>query len=95
VQNQPLASGETPIDDYSNLVFNVGNMSAQAQASATAAQTNLQQLNNQLDSVSGVSIDEETANLIRYQNAYQAAARVISTVDNLTQDLFSMTSATG
>jgi len=95
VQNQPLASGDTPIDDYSNLVFNVGNMSAQAQASATATQTNLQQLNNQLDSVSGVSIDEETANLIRFQNAYQASARVISTVDNLTQDLFTMIPATG
>jgi len=91
VQNQPLASGETPLDDYSNLVFNVGNLSAQAQANASATQTSLQQLNNQLDSVSGVSIDEETANLIRYQNAYQAAARVISTVDSLTQDLFNIT----
>jgi len=94
VQNQPLASGETPIDDYSNLVFNVGNMSAQAQASATATQTNLQQLNNQLDSVSGVSIDEETTNLIRFQNAYQAAANVISTVNNLTQYLFNLTVST-
>ena len=95
VQNQALASGESPIDDYSNLVFNVGNLSAQAQANASATQTSLQQLNNQLDSVSGVSIDEETANLIRYQNAYQAAARVISTIDNLTQDLFNMTTTTG
>ena len=96
VQNQPLASGESPIDDYSNLVFNVGNLSAQAQANVNAAQNSLQQLNNQLDSVSGVSIDEETANLIRFQNAYQAAANVISTVNNLTQYLFNLTvSSTG
>jgi flagellar hook-associated protein 1 FlgK len=94
VQNQALASGQSPINDYSNLVFNVGNLSAQAQAGASAAQTNLQQLNNQLDSVSGVSIDEETANLIRFQNAYQAAANVISTVNSLTQYLFNITSTT-
>jgi len=95
VQNQALASGQTPIDDYSNLVFNVGNLSAQAQANVTATQTSLQQLNNQLDSVSGVSIDEETTNLIRYQNAYQAAARVISTIDTLTTDLFNIATTTG
>jgi len=95
VQNQALASGESPSDDYSNLVFNVGNWSSQAQAQATATQTSLQQLNNQRDSVSGVSIDEETADLIRFQNAYQAAARVISTVNDLTQDLFNITTTTG
>jgi len=91
VANQKLPSGATPIDDYSNLVFNVGNWSSQAQSQASATQTSLQQLNNQRASVSGVSIDEETTNLIRYQNAYQAAARVISTIDTLTTDLFNIT----
>ncbi len=95
VRDQKLPSGTSPIDDYSNLVFNAGNWSAQAQAQATATQTSLQQLNTQRDSVSGVSIDEETTNLIRYQNAYQAAARVISTIDTLTQDLFNITTSTG
>ena len=90
VRDQKLASGETPIGDYSNLVFNVGNLSAQAQANATATQTSLQQLANQRAAISGVSIDEETANLIRYQHAFQAAARVISTVDQLTQVLLNI-----
>ncbi len=90
VRDQKLASGETPINDYSNLVFNVGNLSAQAQANATATQTSLQQLENQRSAISGVSIDEETANLIRYQHAFQAAARVISTVDQLTQVLLNI-----
>jgi flagellar hook-associated protein 1 FlgK len=49
------------------------------------------QLNDQLSSVSGVSIDEESANLITYQNAYEAAARVVSTV----QSLFQVTMAMG
>jgi len=96
VANQPLpSSGVSPIDDYSDLVFNVGNWSQQAQAQATASQNSLQQLNNQRDSVSGVSIDEETTNLIRFQQAYQAAAHVISTINDLTQDLFNITTTTG
>ena len=95
VQNQALASGESPINDYSNLIFNIGNWSSQAQTQASATQTNLQQLNSQLDSVSGVSIDEETANLVRFQNAYQAAANVISTIETLTQYLFNVTTTTG
>jgi len=40
--------------------------------------------------VSGVSIDEETINLISFQQQYQAAARLISTVDELTQILISL-----
>lgn len=46
-------------------------------------QTLLDSLQQSRDSVSGVSLDEEFANLIQYQHAYQANAKVISTVDNL------------
>ena len=41
------------------------------------------QLTNQQSSVSGVNIDEETTNLIRYQTAYEAAARIVSTIQAL------------
>jgi flagellar hook-associated protein 1 len=46
----------------------------------------LQQLQDQNGSVSGVSLDEEASNLIQYQSAYQAAARVVSTVNLLLLD---------
>ena len=47
-------------------------------------QTNIEQLvRTQRDSVSGVSLDEETADLVRYQRAYQASARVFSVVNDL------------
>jgi flagellar hook-associated protein 1 FlgK len=95
VRDQKLPSGATPIDDYSTLIFNLGNWSLQAQAQAAASQTSLQQLASQRDAVSGVSIDEEATNLIRFQQAYQAAARVISTVNDLTQVLFNITTTTG
>ena len=40
-------------------------------------------LSEQRQSVGGVSLDEETTNLIRYQHAYNAAARVVTTVDEM------------
>ena len=44
----------------------------------------------QRDSVSGVSLDEETADLLRFQKAYQANAKVISIIDDMLSSLISM-----
>jgi flagellar hook-associated protein 1 FlgK len=83
IQNTDLPSGSTPTDTYANLVYQVGSITANATAESTATTASLQQLNSQLSSVSGVSIDEETTNLIKYQQSYQAAAQVINTVNSL------------
>ena len=64
-------------------MFQVGNAASNASAQSTAIGQNLLQLTNQQGSVSGVSIDEETTNLIRYQTAYEAAARIVSTIQQL------------
>jgi len=42
------------------------------------------------DSVSGVSLDEEMTNLVKYQRAYQAAARLVSVADQLYQTLIDL-----
>lgn len=94
VQSQPLPSGTNPMDSYANLVFNVGNLTSQAQAEESASSSSLNQLNDQLGAVSGVSIDEETANLLVYQRAFESAARVVTTVDELTQTVLTMGSLT-
>lgn len=93
VQSAALPSGESPTDAYANLVYQVGSVAAEANAQASATTTSLQQLNDQLSSVSGVSIDEESANLITYQQAYEAAARVITTVQSLFQVVMAMGTA--
>ncbi|HVM91862.1 MAG TPA: flagellar hook-associated protein FlgK [Terriglobales bacterium] len=90
VQTQALAGGADPGDTYANLVSQVGNMAMQAQDNANASSSSLTQLNNQLGAISGVSIDEETTNLMNYQRAYQAAARIVTTVDTLTQTVLEM-----
>lgn len=78
-----LPSGQSVEQGYSSLVFQVGNDTSNASTQSTAIGNNLTQLTNQQSSVSGVNIDEETTNLIRYQTAYEAAARIISTVQAL------------
>jgi len=91
VQTNALPAGETPGNAYASLVYQVGSLTSNATAESTATTASLLQLNNQLSSVSGVSIDEESSNLITYQTAYEAAARVVTTV----QALFLVTMSMG
>jgi flagellar hook-associated protein 1 FlgK len=86
VGTTPFASGDTPINTYSNLVGEIGTTTSNTSADSDSSALILQQLQDQKGSVSGVSLDEEAANLIQYQNTYQAAARVVSTVNSLLLD---------
>ena len=92
VQTSALPSGQTPADAYASLVYQVGTLASNAQTESTATKGSLTQLNDQLNSVSGVSLDQESANLITYQQAYEAAARVISTIQALMTSTMNMVS---
>jgi flagellar hook-associated protein 1 FlgK len=85
------ASTYSAITFYSsNLVFAIGNETYQANSQDSTEELSLRQLQDQRNSTSGVSINEETANLLRYQHAYQAAARIVTTVDELTKTVLTM-----
>jgi flagellar hook-associated protein 1 FlgK len=60
------------------LVAKVGTQASSAQNNLSAQGTLLQQAKSQQASMSGVNLDEEAANMLRFQQAYQAAAQVIS-----------------
>ena len=47
----------------------------------------LTQLQNQHADIAGVSLDEESANLIRYQRAYEAAAEVVAALNDITNEV--------
>ena len=68
---------------YSSLVSGIGVASSAAETNDVAQNRILEELNAYRESISGVSLDEEAANLIRYQHAYQAAARLLSVVDEM------------
>ena len=86
VADTALANGQTPIDSYANVVSQVGSATANTSADADASNLILQQLQDENGSVSGVSLNEEAANLIQYQTAYQSAAKVVSTINLLLLD---------
>ena len=90
LQNQNIVAGQSANNYYINTVSQLGNDISSAQTSSDAQTAVLQQLKTQQSSVSGVSLDEEAANLVQFQRAYQASARVITIVDQLTSVAINM-----
>ena len=85
LRNQPVMEGGTAsIDDfYRSLVIETGVETRQARDMVDNEDAMLQSMTERRQSVSGVSLDEEMANLIKYQHAYQAAAKLIGVVDEM------------
>jgi len=80
----PAALGGATIGGYyQQTVAGLGQASASENALAQGAQGFLDSLNNQRAQVSGVSIDNEMIQIMQFQNSYQSAARIISTIDQL------------
>jgi len=90
VGTQPDINGQTPSDYYSGIVYTVGNDVSNTTAELTSAQLVLNQLQDQRGSISGVSLDEEAANTLVYQQAYNAAAKVVTTIDDLMTTVITM-----
>jgi flagellar hook-associated protein 1 len=87
-----LDGGRTAISaGYTALVSRTGSQAHGAQMSRDAAQAVLQRTQLERDSVSGVNLDEEAADLVRWQQAYQAAAQVIATANDLFETLLAAT----
>jgi flagellar hook-associated protein 1 len=95
VEDQPISDGQSPTDYYANLVAGVGNDVSNGSAELSSAQLILGQLQDQLNSVSGVSLDEEASNMVQYQNAYEAAAHVVTTVNDMLYTVIQMGTLTG
>jgi flagellar hook-associated protein 1 len=80
---------------YGNLGGQVGNDLSTATNNQTTQQSLLNQAQTLRQGVSGVSLDEEAANLIAFQRAYQADAKMVTVLDNLTDTLMNIIPDTG
>lgn len=78
-------SGLTLRQGYDTIVSGVSSTTAAARVTAQGSTAVLDTLLTQRESLSGVSLDEESVNLITQQRAFQGAARIISTVDEMLQ----------
>ena len=77
--------GASLTDAYGGLVSSVGSKTKQGQLDATATGAILTQARDSRDSLSGVDLDEETGNLIKYQQYYSASSQIIKSA----QEIFS------
>lgn len=75
---------------YSSLIGNLGLSKNEANSNLETRNFLVTQYESQQDSIAGVSLDEEMADIIKYQHSYQAAARVISTVNDMLDTLIRM-----
>ncbi len=74
-------------DTYGLVVSEVGTLTRSAQISEAAQETLLNSAKEEWGNVSGVNLDEEAANLVKFQQSYQAAAQVISVSQSLFDSL--------
>ncbi|MDB2316395.1 flagellar hook-associated protein FlgK [Luminiphilus sp.] len=79
-------------DIYNNAVSQVAVDTRSARANADTELSLLQSVNDRRDGITGVNLEEEAANLIRYQQAYQAAAQIITTANDVFDTLLRATS---
>ncbi len=78
-------------DVYSGLLSGVATRTAQAEAGLEVEAALLVQAEETRSSISGVNLDEEAANLLRFQQQYQAAAQIIATADQVFNSLLNAT----
>jgi len=92
--NQPVIGGQSLGDAYATLVTTVGNYGQDAQTASTAASGVLTLAQQNQQSISGVNLDQQAADLVAYQQAYQASAQVIASAQSLFTDLITAIQAT-
>lgn len=86
-----MAGGTTSFQGvYSQLVSQIGNKTRELGVTSTAQDALVQQITQAQQSVSGVNLDEEAANLLRYQRAYQAAGKAMQIASTLFDTLLSL-----
>jgi flagellar hook-associated protein 1 FlgK len=75
---------------YASIVSDAGHNLKSVEDALATQQAILSQTTAQRDAVSGVSLDEEAINLLRFQKSYEAAARFLKIADEMTQTIMSL-----
>ncbi len=90
LQFSNIVNNQRVSEYYNALLTRIGNEVQQSQFLHQTEQKIVDQLQNQIESISGVSLDEEMVRLSQYQQAYEAAGKVIKTVDEMVQTLLNI-----
>lgn len=88
--NSPIIGDSNPIDYYRAIVSEIGVFSNSAKIQKSFQESMVQELNNRRQDISGISLDEEAINLVKFQKMYEASARVIRVADEILNALFDL-----
>jgi len=88
---QTVLGNQSWTNSYGSLITSIANTSATATSNVSSTGDIVQALQTQQQNVSGVSIDQETVNMLQQQRSYQGAAMFISTVNQMMQSLLNIT----
>ena len=86
-KNAMVDSNSTFNDFYIAVISKIGAQGAESQDRITNQETLITNLTNLRKSVSGVSLDEEMSNMVQFQHAYNANARMVSTFDKMLETI--------
>ncbi|BAS28798.1 flagellar hook-associated protein FlgK [Limnochorda pilosa] len=87
--------GMTPDESVEALLARVGSLGQEAQVRVDSQEVLMNHLENQRAAVSGVSLDEELTNMLRFEHAYSASSRVLTAVDSMLEQLITRTGRVG
>jgi flagellar hook-associated protein 1 FlgK len=95
VKSTSLLKGSSLDDYYESMVADLGIQSQNKSKLATNQQTMMNQITTWRESVAGVNLDEEMTNMIKFQKGYNAAARILTSIDEMLDKLINGTGVVG
>lgn len=95
LKDAPVSNGQTINQLYRTLVGDIGTATAVADRQVLTHRLSLEQFITQQQSISGVSLDEEMTNMIKFQQAYNASARVLTVMDEMLDVIIERTGVVG
>jgi flagellar hook-associated protein 1 len=90
IADEDLFSDSTIVEFYASLIYRVGSDEKTAEDGVQTQNDTLEGMKNLRDSLSGVNMDEEAANIIKFQKAYEATAKYAKVIDTLSDVVLGM-----
>ena len=91
--NQSIGAGGTPSQEFASITAQIGNAASTASSDSTTRSAMLTQAQNLNSSASGVSLNEEMVKMTQFQQAFDAATRVLQTADSMLGDFMNAMSS--
>ncbi len=92
ISDEPLFNSDTETASrfFANLIYRIGSDESTANEGITTQESVLEQLKNQRDAFTGVNMDEEAVNIVKYQKTYEACAKYANVLNTLSDEILNI-----